>query len=79
MIFSKCLRCGGDTTRYSNVDPMAADEAESLLRHAQFNAFYERYCAQKKIPVKGELPEWYLLELGPLNERLLQPSTPPLK
>lgn len=53
--FATCLRCGGATTRYSNLQPMDFDEAISLLRHARFNRYYEKHCERLKIPFKGPL------------------------
>ena len=57
--FKKCLRCGGETTRFSNLQPLTLEEATKLLREAQFNAYYSKRCAELKIPVAGPLPEWY--------------------
>jgi hypothetical protein len=79
MAFSKCLRCGGETTRYSNLQPLSLEEATLLLRQAQFNAYYAKWCSERKIPPAGPLPPWYEESLGPLPEQLLRPSPPSLR
>lgn len=58
--FKVCLRCGEHTTRHSGLSPLPLDEAERLLRRAQFNAFYAKRCERLRIPVAGPLPDWYV-------------------
>lgn len=53
--FNTCLRCGGPTKRYSNLQPMSLEEGRSALAHAKFTAYYEKHCAELGIPVSGPL------------------------
>lgn len=55
-IYMTCPQCGSKTVRFSNVHPMTDEEAESILLHQQFDAYYAKWCAQKKQPVDGPLP-----------------------
>jgi len=55
-IYSTCPICGEPTTRYSNLQILPADEAESILLHQQFQRYYERHCAAAGVPVDGPLP-----------------------
>lgn len=55
-MYSKCPECGEPTTRYSNMSPLPDEEAESILLHKQFEAYYERWCIQRNQPVEGPLP-----------------------
>lgn len=59
MEFAKCLRCGEETTRFSNLQPLPLSEALALLAHAKFNAYYSTRCYDLRIPVDGPLPDWY--------------------
>ena len=56
-VYDPCPTCGEKTTRYKNLTPLPADEAQSILLHAQFERYYERRCARLGIPVEGPLPE----------------------
>jgi hypothetical protein len=67
--FSVCVRCGGETTRFSNLQPLTLEEARSIKAHVDFNDYYERRCREKKIPATGQLPAWYVKQLE-------QPSAP---
>ena len=53
--FRKCLRCGGETTRFSNLSPLSMEEAQSALRHAKFDAYYKEHCNKLGIPASGPL------------------------
>jgi hypothetical protein len=77
--FQTCVRCGSETTRFSNLRPLSVEEARKIAREIEFNAFYERRCAEKKIPSTGKLPEWYEKQLGPLDARLSRPYLLPKK
>ena len=72
--FKKCLRCGEPTERYSNLDPLPMAEAQSMLNHARFNAYYSRHCETRGIPVAGPLPEWFEEHMEALPSRLLKGS-----
>jgi hypothetical protein len=54
-----CPRCDGETTRFSNLRPLSAEDARSIKSHIEFNAYYEQRCTRLKIPVSGPLPAWY--------------------
>lgn len=41
--FKKCLSCDEPTDRIGNVTPMPMEEAESMLKHKQFEEFYEKW------------------------------------
>jgi hypothetical protein len=56
-IYSKCCVCGEEAERVRGVTPMTDDEAQSILLHHEFERYYERYCAERGIPVDGPLPE----------------------
>jgi hypothetical protein len=68
--FSKCLRCGGPTTRYSNLQPLSLAEARSIKRHVEFERFYEDRCKRLGVPPSGALPAWYMEQMEPLPQRL---------
>src|SRR4051794_19383456 len=72
--FERCLHCGRPTSRHSGLSPMAMKEAKSLLVRAKFNAFYAKRCERLRIPVAGDLPEWYDEQLDPIPEHLLTPT-----
>lgn len=73
--FARCLECGQETTRYSGLTGvLPLDEARSMLKHAKFNAFYARWCERQRIPVAGDLPDWYVKGLPPIPPGILEPS-----
>lgn len=74
--YAVCPRCGGETTRFSNLQPLSEAEARSIKRHIEFNAYYEhQHCLQRGISPSGPLPPEYEEQLPPLDVRLTQPST----
>ena len=56
-VYARCPVCGEETTRYKRVTPLDADEARSILLHAEFEKYYEKRCKSLGIPVEGPLPE----------------------
>jgi hypothetical protein len=58
MIFRHCAICGELTTRINNIEPdLEREEAISLLKEHLFERYYERWCAQRGVPVDGPLPD----------------------
>lgn len=57
MLYNKCPACGEQTSRFSNGDPIDEDVAKRLLLDTQFEAYYERHCAKRGIPVDGPIPD----------------------
>ena len=55
--FKKCPECGEPTRRMSGLSPLALEEAQSVLRHYQFERAYEEHCRKLGQPVEGPLPE----------------------
>jgi hypothetical protein len=59
-IYGKCPMCGEATERYSNLQPMPDDEAQSILTKHEFESYYEKRCAERNIPAgDGPLPDDY--------------------
>lgn len=54
-LYSKCPTCGESTRRVRGVQPLPKDEAQSLLLHANFETYYERYCMKRGQTVDGPL------------------------
>jgi len=61
-LYTRCLICGNDTIRQSDLEPLDEAEARAILLHLQFEIYYERRCRRLGIPVDGDLPD----ELGDL-------------
>lgn len=55
-IYQKCPICGGQTTRYSNLEPVSQEEGRSAIRAAAFERFYEHHCRERGQTVDGPLP-----------------------
>jgi hypothetical protein len=55
--FKFCPICDEPTTVYNNVDPLDEDEAQSILRHSEFERYYEEHCRERGIDVEGPLPD----------------------
>jgi hypothetical protein len=55
-IYVRCPVCGEETERWSNLEPLDADEARTILLYAQFEIYYARRCERLGIPADGPLP-----------------------
>lgn len=55
--YAKCPQCDGPTNRFTNLEPMPEDEAESLVSHLKFERFYEAHCTARGVPVEGPLKD----------------------
>jgi hypothetical protein len=53
--YAVCPRCGEETERYRNLNPLDEDEARSIKLHLEFEEFYEARCAERGVTVDGEL------------------------
>jgi hypothetical protein len=56
-IYSRCPVCGQPTERVSNLEPLSDEDARSILLHAEFEKYYEKYCGIKNQPVNGPLED----------------------
>lgn len=53
--YGTCPICDEPTTRFSNLRPLDADDAQSILAHRDFNDFYAAYCSARGQTVDGPL------------------------
>lgn len=58
--FESCPTCRAPTRLYRSVHPIADEEAMSLLRHAEFDEFYDTQWVKDESPLTA-------LELGALG------------
>ena len=48
--YKVCHQCGEPTRRYRGVEPLTPAEAESLVKHLDFEAFYDEWCVTNGLP-----------------------------
>jgi hypothetical protein len=55
-LYGRCPECREPTSRFGNTDSMSSEEGASRIAHIEFEKHYERHCAQRGVPVEGDLP-----------------------
>lgn len=48
--FKVCPQCGDATRRYRGVQPLSLEEAESVVKHIDFELYYDNWCARNNVP-----------------------------
>jgi hypothetical protein len=69
--YNSCEVCGEKTKRYRNLSPLDEDEANSRVQNIRFDAYYEKRCAERGIPVSGPFPPDYSPALSKSARKLL--------
>lgn len=48
--YNVCPQCGDPTRSYSRVTPLSAEDAASLVKHLDFEGYYDEWCIRNGVP-----------------------------